>query len=131
MSNIRRCSCHVATYLVAIQLPVLYLPLATVGVVRLFSRACQWLLEGPHPTMDGGRRVEVLGAAAVGGDTSSLVVPTTKLLFAKAVEAACSTACAGDVTATGECGVPLLAGHLPVLLPSLLCSSRCGKPGAV
>ena len=67
-SNIWRHLCHAATYLVAIELPTLYLPRATVGIARLFSRACQWLLEGPHPTMDGGRRVEVLGAAAVGGD---------------------------------------------------------------
>ena len=68
------------TYLVAIQLPLLYLPLATVGVIRLFSWACHWLFEGPHPTMDGGRRVEVLGFAAVSGQTISLIVPTTKLL---------------------------------------------------
>ena len=52
--------------------------------------------------MDGGRRVEVLGIAAVSGDTVSLGVPTTKLLFAKAVEAACCTPRAGDVTATGK-----------------------------
>ena len=100
MSNMRRHSCHVATYLLAIQLPVLYLPLATVAVTRLSS--VQRLFEGPHPIMDGGRRVEVLGVAAVRGDTISLIVPTTKLLFAKAVEAACCTPCAGYVTATGE-----------------------------
>ena len=93
MRNTRRRSFHGATYLVAIQLPVLYLPLATVGVIRLFSRACPWLFEGPHPTVDGGRRVEVIGAAAISGDAISLVVPTTELLFAKAVEAARCTPC--------------------------------------
>ena len=123
MRNTRRRSFHGATYLVAIQLPVLYLPLATVGVIRLFSRACPWLFEGPHPTVDGGRRVEVIGAAAISGDAISLVVPTTELLFAKAVEAARCTPCASYVTATGKCGVPLLAGHPQVQLLSLLYSS--------
>ena len=70
--------------------------------------------------MDGGGWVEVLGGAAGSGDTVSLVVPATKLFFAKAVEAARGTPCAGDVTATGESPMPLLAGHLPVLLLSLL-----------
>ena len=90
MSNIRRHSCHVATYLLPIQLPVLYLPLATVLVIFscLSFPACQWLFKGPHPIMDGGSRTEVLGFAAISGDTIRLVVPTTKLLFAKAVEAA-------------------------------------------
>ena len=82
-------------------------------------------------TVTGSGWVEVLGGAAGSGDTVSLVVPATKLFFAKAVEAARGTPCAGDVTATGKCGVPLLAGHLKVLLLSRLCSSRCGKPGAV
>ena len=129
-SNIRRHLCHVATYLVAIELPTLYLPRATVGIARLFSRACPWLFEGPHSVVDGGCRVQVHGVAAVGGDTISLVVPATKLLLAKAVEAACCAPCARYLTASGECGVPFLARHLKVLLLSLLCSSRCGKPGA-
>ena len=131
MSSIRRRSCHVATYLVAIQLPGLYPPLAAEFINPLLSRVCQWLFELPHFAMDGGGWVKVLGGAAVSGDTVSLVVPATKLFFAKAVEAARGTPCAGDVTATGGCGVSLLAGHLKVLLLSLLCSSRCGKPGAV
>ena len=116
-------SSHVATYLLAIQLPGLYLPLAAMEVKALLSGVCQWLLEGPHSIMDGGCWAEMLGVAAVGGDTISLIVPTTKLHFAKAVQAACCTPCAGEVTATGECGVPLLAGHLKVLLLSLLCRS--------
>ena len=121
MRNTRRRSFHGATYLVAIQLPVLYLPLATVAVTRLSS--VQRLFEGPHPIMDGGCRIEVLDVAAVRSDPVCLVVPTTKLLFAKAVEAARCTPCASYVTATGKCGVPLLAGHPQVLLLSLLYSS--------
>ena len=80
-----------AAYLRTIKLPVLYLPLATVAVTRLSS--VQRLFEGPHPIMDGGCRIEVLDVAAVRSDPICLIVPTTKLLFAKAVEAACSTSC--------------------------------------
>ena len=130
-SNIRRRSCHAATYLVAIEHPILYLPLATAGIALFFSKARHWLFERPHFVVDGGCRVEVLGVAAVGGDTISLIVPTTKLLFAKAVQTARCTPCTREATATGECGVPFLAGHLQVLLLPLLCTSRCGKPGAV
>ena len=100
--RLRRHLCHAATYLVTIELPTLYLPRATVGIARLFSRACPWLFEGPHSVVDGGCRVQVHAVAAVGGDTISLVMPTTKLFFAKAVQAACCAPCARYRTATGE-----------------------------
>ena len=47
---------YVKTYLLPIQLPVLYLPLATVLVIFscLSFPACQWRFKGPHPIMDGG-----------------------------------------------------------------------------
>ena len=119
-SNIRRRSCHAATYLVAIEHPILYLPLATAGIALFFSKARHWLFERPHFVVDGGRRVEVFGVAAVGGDTISLIVPTTKLLFAKAVQTARCTPCTSYVAATGKVGVPFHTGHLKVLLLSLL-----------
>ena len=99
---------YVATYLLAIQLPVLYPPLAAIGITPLLSITVfsQGFFEGPHPLMDGVGWAKVLGAAAVSSDPISLVVPATKLLFAKAVEAAGGTPCAGDGTATGKCGVP-------------------------